>query len=67
MVVENRLGNDQQDIEKKIVEDFLRMQGEKPPQQEMKRRFYEDGEDGDDSSNELDDEVAAVKPIDSFL
>jgi len=42
-VVEKRLGNDQQDIEKKIVEEFLRMQGEKPPQQGMKRWFYEDG------------------------
>jgi len=67
MVIEKRLGNGQQNIEKNIVEDFLRMQGEKPPQQCMKRRFYEDGEDGDDSSNELNDDVVAEKPIDSFL
>jgi len=43
------------------------MQGEKPPQQGMKRRFYEDGEDKDDSSNDLYDDVVVEKPIDSFL
>ena len=68
MVMEKRTGNGQQNIEQKIVEDFLIMQGEKPPQQGMKRRFYEDGEDGDDSSNVLNDDlVVAEKPIDSFL
>ena len=67
MVMEKRSGNVQQNIEQKIVEDFLKMQGEKPPQQGMKRRFYEDGEDGDDSSNDLNDDMVAEKPIDSFL
>ena len=67
MVTKNHEGSDQQDIQKKIVDNFFVQQGEKPAQQGLKRRFYKDGEDDKGSSTELENKEAPVKPIDSFL
>ena len=66
-IVQTRKEHGQQEIEKTIMEDFAARQGDRPQQYGLKRKFYEDGEEDDDTLDDSDDVVMPVKPIDSFF